>query len=135
MQRLRRAPDNELFDRGCDLVEAALAIRRLAGDPDSVRAVPSLLGCIETCLQELAAATTELEAAEPAPAHANGPAVAAADRRRRRGLTNLRIALGDAATASHAARALTARIVEAGAARRKRRCATTYPQREQPSEF
>jgi hypothetical protein len=28
-----RAPDNELYDRGCDLVEAATAIRRVADAP------------------------------------------------------------------------------------------------------
>jgi hypothetical protein len=36
------APDNELYDRGCDLVEAATAIRRVAGAPEATRAVPAL---------------------------------------------------------------------------------------------
>jgi len=33
-----RPPDNELYDRGCDLVEAALAIRRLTALPAANRA-------------------------------------------------------------------------------------------------
>lgn len=112
MQRSRRAPDNELFDRGCDLVEAALAIRRLTGDAESARAIPALLGCIETAMHELAAAMLELEAAAPIGDALDRPALASADRRRRRGLANLRMALADSATASHAARALTARVLE-----------------------
>jgi hypothetical protein len=40
-----RAHDNELYDRGCDLVEAAAAIRRLADAPEAARAVPAVLGC------------------------------------------------------------------------------------------
>ena len=34
-----RAPDNELYDRGCDLVEAAAAIRRVSGADEAARAV------------------------------------------------------------------------------------------------
>jgi hypothetical protein len=34
----KRPADNELYDRGCDLVEAAMAIRRLADDPGFARA-------------------------------------------------------------------------------------------------
>ena len=58
-----RAPDNELYDRGADLVEAAMAIRRVAGSPEASRAVPAVLGCIESALGELEAATTALEQA------------------------------------------------------------------------
>ena len=36
---IARAPDNELYDRGADLVEAAMAIRRVAGSPEASRAV------------------------------------------------------------------------------------------------
>jgi hypothetical protein len=43
----KRPADNELYDRGCDLVEAAIAIRRLADDSAARRAVPALLGCVE----------------------------------------------------------------------------------------
>jgi hypothetical protein len=111
MQPSRRAPENDLFDRGCDLVEAASAIRRLAADPESARAIPAVLGCIETSLHELAAAAAELESAEPV-ASTSEPWLGAADKRRRRGLANLRMALADAATASQAARGLTARVLE-----------------------
>jgi hypothetical protein len=101
-ERSGRVPDNELFDRACDLLEAAAAIRRLAADPRSARAVPGLLGCIEASLDELAAAAAILQrgAATDSPA----------EERRRRGLENLRVALADAAGAAQAARALTARI-------------------------
>jgi hypothetical protein len=111
MQRSRRAPDNELFDRGCDLVEAASAIRRLAADAETARAIPALLGCIETSLQELAAAASELEGAEP-PVITSERSLHIARARRRRGVANLRVALADAAAASHAARALTARVLQ-----------------------
>jgi hypothetical protein len=48
-----RAPDNELYDRGCDLVEAAAAIARNAASAEAARALPAALGCIEAALQEL----------------------------------------------------------------------------------
>ena len=38
----RRAPDNELYDRGCDLVEAAAAIRRVADAERASAAARSL---------------------------------------------------------------------------------------------
>jgi hypothetical protein len=105
------APDNELFDRGCDLLEAAGAIRRLTSDPRSARAVPGVLGCIEASLDELAAAAATLEQADPVHEDARALIDTAADARRRRGLGNLRVALADAAGATQAARALTARVL------------------------
>ncbi len=108
MRDSAREPDNELFDRGCDLVEAAGAIRRLAEDPDSARAVPALLGCLEASLEELAAAATALEAT----ASPDGSRFAVSDRMHR-GMGNLRVALADAAAAARAARALTARALAA----------------------
>jgi hypothetical protein len=57
----KRPPDNELYDRGCDLVEAAVAIRRLADNPAAGRAVPALLGCVEAALHELACAAASLD--------------------------------------------------------------------------
>jgi hypothetical protein len=111
MERFGRAPDNELFDRGCDLLEAAGAIRRLTSDPRSARAVPGVLGCIEASLDELAAAAAALERVDPVDGDARAPVDAAADARRRRGLANLRVALADAAGATQAARALTARVL------------------------
>lgn len=106
-----RAPDNELFDRGCDLLEAAGAIRRLTSDPRSTRAVPGVLGCIEASLDELAAAAAILQDGDPVAGDTRAPVDTAADERRRRGLGNLRVALADAAGAAQAARALTARVL------------------------
>src|SRR4029079_19681796 len=57
----RRPPDNELYDRGCDLVEAAASIRRLAADPRAARAMPAVLGFIEVSLQELRGASPAME--------------------------------------------------------------------------
>jgi hypothetical protein len=56
-----RSADNELFDQGCDLVAAASAIRQAAGAPEAARAVPAVLGCIESALQELMWAAAALE--------------------------------------------------------------------------
>jgi len=58
---ISRDPDNELYDRGCDLVEAATAIRRAADSRQAGRAVPAVLGCIEAALQELLWASAALE--------------------------------------------------------------------------
>jgi len=113
-----RPPDNELYDRGCDLVEAAASIRRLAADPRATRALPAVLGCLDAALQELRAAcaameqtadraTRERERAEP-----SDRLLAAADRTRR-GFTNLARALNDAEDAAMATRALAARSLGA----------------------
>jgi hypothetical protein len=110
-----RAPDNELYDRGADLVEAATAIRRVAGSPEASRAVPGVLGCIESALQELAMASAALEetTAEVASAMPGCPE-RRADRvvgRMHRGFTNLQEALFDAQTAAAAARSLAGRAL------------------------
>src|SRR4051812_23440194 len=57
-----RSADNELYDRGCDLVVAAMAIRQAARSPHAARAVPAVLGCVEAALHELAEAIIQLEA-------------------------------------------------------------------------
>ena len=57
-----RQPDNELFDHGCDLVQAAVAIRGAAASREGSRAVPAVLGCLESVLEELLWATALLEA-------------------------------------------------------------------------
>ena len=111
---LARAPDNELYDRGADLVEAATAIRRVAGSPEAGRAVPAVLGCIESALQELvlAAAALEQTTAEVA---ASTPSVdGRSDRvveRMHRGFANLQEALFDAHMAAAAARSLASRAL------------------------
>jgi hypothetical protein len=57
----RHPADNELYDRGCDLIEAATAIRNLADDPAAWRAVPAVLGCIEAALRELGCAAASMD--------------------------------------------------------------------------
>jgi hypothetical protein len=112
---LARAPDNELYDRGADLVEAAMAIRRVAGSPRASRAVPAVLGCIESALRELEEATAALEqtiAEATSATHSVGDerAVRIADRMHR-GYANLQEALFDAHAAAAAARSLTSRAL------------------------
>jgi hypothetical protein len=110
----QREADNELYDHGCDLVAAAAAIREAAGSPDAVRAVPAVLGCIESALRELLWASAALE-------QTSSDALRQSARGRRgtrpraermgRGFANLQLALGDAERAAAAARALTARAL------------------------
>ena len=126
-----RAADNELFDQGCDLVAAASAIRRAAGAPEAARAVPAVLGCIESALQELMWATAALEqttanlverdaSAEPS------ARIAPIAQRMHRGFANLQQALSDGERASAAARSLAGRAFTAsGAARGSRRRRST----------
>jgi hypothetical protein len=101
-----RDAENELYDRGCDLVEAAAAIRRAAG-PEASAALPALLGCFEVALGDLYRTSAALIA----------PAAEAPDprtERAQRGLANLAAALHDAEAAAAAARALAARRAAAG---------------------
>jgi hypothetical protein len=102
----KREADNEIFDRSCDLLEAARAIRHLSTDARATAAVPAVLGCIEASLRDLAEGIGELRRTLPTPGVEQGEAA----ERARRGLTNLRGALDDAAMASEAARALSARM-------------------------
>jgi hypothetical protein len=115
-----RAPDNELFDRGCDLVEAATAIRRVADAPEAVRAVPAALGCIEAALRELlwAAAALEETSARTVEQRSGRKAWIATRRaeRMRLGYANLETALADAERASAAARSLASRALGASTA-------------------
>jgi hypothetical protein len=102
----RRAPENELYDHACELVDAAAAIRRAAADPASADAVPALLGCLEAALRDLVLLADELE--QTAAGHA--------DRyhgRAGQGYRNLRVALDDAAGTAHIAQALAARAASA----------------------
>jgi len=111
-----RPPDNELYDRGCDLVEAAAAIRRLASDPRAARAVPAVLGCLEAALHELRGACPVMERTTHCVARErSGPddRLGAMVGRMRRGFTNLERALDDAADAATATRPLTARSLGA----------------------
>lgn len=108
---LPRDADNVLYDRGCDLVEAAAAIRSAAASPQAVRAVPAVLGCMESALGELLWATALLEATTD---RVPGDQKNVERRERMRtGFANLEQALSDAAHTSGAARALAARALVA----------------------
>jgi hypothetical protein len=111
-----RAPDNELYDRGCDLVDAAAAIRRLADAPEAARAVPAVLGCVEAALHELLWASAALEetSARSIREHrgdGTDPRVKPRSDRMQRGYANLQDALADAERASAAARSLAGRVL------------------------
>jgi hypothetical protein len=114
-----REPDNELYDHGCDLVQAARAIRHAAGSARATRAIPAVLGCFEAALEELlwAAALLEDTATRAMP----GQATDARTERLHRGYANLQRALDDAEVAAAAARALTARAVARDAQPQQRR--------------
>jgi len=116
--RSARPPDNELYDRGCDLVQAAASIRQLAADPRAVRAVPAMLGCLEAALGELRGACTVMEqttdlAVDAHEQHGGKARWRALAERMRRGFANLEQALKDAEGAATAARALAARSLGA----------------------
>lgn len=108
---------NEAYDRGCDLVEAAVAIRRVAGAPDVAPVVPALLACIECALDELANAAAALREMPPMATSDGSEGVTlrivATDGRMRRGLANVEAALIDSRDIAGAARALAARAVAA----------------------
>jgi hypothetical protein len=109
----KRPADHELYDRGCDLVEAAMAIRRLADEEEAERAVPALLGCVEAAMHELGCAAVSLD-------EVTGREVrtGAVVDRMHRGFRNLGLALADAESAATAARGLAARSVSAASASR-----------------
>jgi hypothetical protein len=114
-QSAPRAPDNELYDHGADLVEAAVAIRRVAGSPEASRAVPAVLGCIESALEALEGATAALEQSmaevtSTTPGCSSRRAARVTERMQR-GYANLQEALFDAHAAAAAARSLTSRAL------------------------
>ena len=120
MRAMRRdgdsRPDNELY--GCDLVEAATAIRRVADAPEAARAVPAVLGCIEAALRELlwAAAALEETSARTVEQRSGCTDSGARSERMQIGYANLQTALADAERASAAARSLAGRALGAASA-------------------
>jgi hypothetical protein len=116
-----RAPDNELYDRGCDLVEAATAIRRVSDAPEAVRAVPAVLGCIEAALRELLWAAAALEETSARTVEQSSGCMDSRAKRRsdrmQLGYANLQTALADAERASAAARSLAGRALAAARAK------------------
>jgi hypothetical protein len=116
--RTERQADNELYDRGSDLVEAAAAIRRAACEPEAARAIPAVLGCIEAALQELLWASGALEqtSAEVLARNPHGCSsarLAPVGQRMQQGYANLQVTLSDGERAAAAARALAARALSA----------------------
>jgi hypothetical protein len=116
-----RAPDNELYDRGCDLVEAAAAIRRVSGAADAARAVPAVLGCIESALHELLWASAALEETTTRSVarrvgQCADPRMQPRSDRMQQGYANLQGALADAERASAVARSLAVRVLVAAGA-------------------
>jgi hypothetical protein len=109
----KRPAEHDFYDRGFDLVEAAMAIRRLADDPGVERAVPALLGCIEAAMHELGCAAVSLNELRGGEVRTG----VAADLMHR-GFMNLGLALADAEFASAAARGLAARSIAAVSASR-----------------
>jgi hypothetical protein len=112
-----RAPDNELYDRGSDLVEAATAIRRVADAPQATRAVPAVLGCIEAAVRELLWAAAALEETSARTVEQSSGCMDSRAKRRsermRLGYANLQTALADTERASAAARSLAGRALAA----------------------
>jgi len=122
----RREADNDLYDRACDLVEAAAAIRRMAAHPEAVQAVPAVLGCVQDALGDLSVACVALE--QSAADAVRTPGAESDDRWRRRvidrmhrGFENLSAALEDTQQASGACRALVARALAVASGRPHRR--------------
>ena len=112
---IRRDAGNELYDRGCDLVGAAEAIRCVAGDPQAVPAIPAFLGCLATALRELSRAAAAIQETSESVQTSADPRLGDVTERMCRGLTNLNTALVDAEASSHVARSLAARRVLAAA--------------------
>jgi hypothetical protein len=96
-------PDIAAYHHGCELVEAAAGLRRVATGTAPQDAVPAIAGCIELALRELSTAAQGL-------AHGR----AAADRELLDGLTTLEVALNDAAEVAAVARALAACVAARG---------------------
>jgi hypothetical protein len=117
----RRDADNELYDRGCDLVEAAARIHAVAESSEAAPAIPAFLGCLESALHELTCAVAAMqESSEPHAVGTADPRLRSVTDRMQHGFTNLTTALADAEAASRAARSLTARTIVTSAALRDR---------------
>jgi hypothetical protein len=111
----QRDPVNELYDRGCDLVDAAAAIRRATASPAAAGAAPALLGCIEHALAELEDAALALGVAADVAVSAaphRGERTEERRKRMRDGFARLEAGLRDAKDVAAASRALAARALE-----------------------
>ncbi len=96
-----------------------MAIRRLADDPCAGRALPALLGCVETALRELGCAVASMDDTRGRSTQTEAPAD-----RMHRGFMNLGLALADAELAATAARGLAGRSVAAPSRGRQVRLAS-----------
>lgn len=102
---------NDLYDHGCDLVEAAAALHSGSDAPGAGRAVPAVTSCLEGALRELALTVAGLERAALAEDEQHLLSSRRRRTRRHQGFVNLEVALHDAADAAAAARALSARTL------------------------
>jgi len=59
----RRDPANELYDRACDVVAAAAALRDASSADYNDAAIAATLGCLEAALEDAAAAVEQLREA------------------------------------------------------------------------
>jgi hypothetical protein len=124
-------PDDDIYDRACDLVDATARMRRAAGTLHDAQLAPALLGCIEAALQDLLWTAAALEQASlrvttERRRGAADPRTRVLVERMQRGWANLQATLADAERAAGAARPLVARALAATAARRDRRRPATH---------
>jgi hypothetical protein len=103
----RRDPDNELYDRASDLVEAAAGLRR-AMRPEAAAALPALLGCLNVAFSDLRRMSATLQEALDAGGRADGDDL-------RRGIANLSAALREVEAAAAAGRILLVESTARGA--------------------
>jgi hypothetical protein len=111
-----RATDevNRLYEAASDLMQAAGDLRDLAHGKRTVPAHPSVLGCIQTALEELGLAVAAIRAATDEVRVGEGYRGQSVkhDVLMHRGFDNLEIALRDAAAAAAAARSLSSRALQ-----------------------
>jgi hypothetical protein len=60
IQVQQRDPANELYDRACDVVAAVAALRDASSSDNYDAAIAATLGCVETALEDAAAAVEQL---------------------------------------------------------------------------
>lgn len=56
----RRDPANELYDRACDVLAAAAALRDVSSSENNDAAIAATLGCLEVTLDDVAVAVEQL---------------------------------------------------------------------------
>jgi hypothetical protein len=59
----RRDPANELYDRACDVIAVAAALREASAQGNTEAATAATLGCLEAALQDIAVTIEQLHEA------------------------------------------------------------------------